>query len=271
MEAGKIEDVLGFDFSLELHCTDFFEILIIGSGQGHIMLDSEKINISGSSVLFISPFQKRKWFLEKGIKGYFLVFEKAFLNTFFSDKLFVYKLQYFYNPFIKTHLKLNESIFAFEQDIFDEMAQEIKNTQDDSAHLLRAILYYVLIKLNRKFCTFHDLQSKTNQNINAYRFKEVLINNIREKQRVNDYAEILGITRIALNTAVKKEFGKTVSTMINDFLLDEIKDELTYTAKTISEIAFELNFSEPQHLIRFFKRKMKITPLEYRATYQNGY
>ncbi len=265
MDLGIIEETPHFFFSPEVHCTDFFEILIFRKGNGHIILDAEKVAISDSSFLFISPLQKRSWHLDRSqVKGYFLIFEKDFLNEFFEDKLFVYRLQYFYNRKVKPYFIPEVRLFSYQHDIFDEVFFELKNFKNDSPHLLRSILYYMLIKLNRSFCAFHELEQDTQLNNYAHRFKEALEKDFREKQQVSDYAALLGISRVSLNSVVKKQFGVTTSEMIKDRLIFEIKSELLYSTKTVSEIAYELNFSEPNNMIRMFKARTGLPPAKFR-------
>jgi AraC-like DNA-binding protein len=73
-----------------------------------------------------------------------------------------------------------------------------------------------------------------------------------------------------LNTHIKKQFGITVSEMIQEYTVAEIKSRLAYTNLSIKEIAAHLNFSEPQHLTRFFKNATGLSPNDFRNTYQNG-
>ena len=268
MDLGIIEKTPQFFFSEEVHCADFFEIMIFVKGNGFILLDTEKIEITNSLFLFISPQQKRRWFVNrKKIEGFFLIFEKDFLNEFFMDKLFVYRLQYFYNRQIKPYFIPNKRLFAYEKDVFEEITQEINNFQKDSPDLLRAMLFYMLVKMNRAFCEYHQLTNDTQLDNYAYSFKEILEKNIRQKQQVSDYAQLLGISRISLNTAVKKQFGVTATEMIKERLLFEIKSELLYSTKNISEIAFGLHFSEPNNMIRFFKAKVGVSPSKYRNSH----
>lgn len=269
MDFFVLEEQEGFIFNEELYATNFFEIIIFFDAKGYIHLGEKKIDLSANTFLFISPFQKRKWHIEREhIKGFALIFEKDFLGHFFSDELFVYRLQYFYNNTAKPFLKTKERLFSFKQDILEELLNEISNYQNDSSHILRSLLYYILIKLNRHFCEFHQLENETHLNNNAYLFKELLEQNFRTLQQVNDYAELLKISRITLNHSVKKQFGVTATEMIKERIVSEIKSELLYSTKTISEIAYNLNFSEPNNLMRLFKNKTGVSPNNYRNTYQ---
>ena len=48
----------------------------------------------------------------------------------------------------------------------------------------------------------------------------------------------------------------------------EIKNEILFTDKTTSELAYEFNFSEPGHLMRFFKKQTGQTVTEFKEEYK---
>lgn len=272
MDLGDSRDIPQFNFSDEPHCATFYEIIIIRKGKGIIFLDDKKIDFKEGAFIFISPNQKRRWQLSDAkIEVNFIIFEQSFLNDFFSDKFFVYRLHYFYSKQITPYFFPSKRLFSFENDVFKEIQMELKNYQKDSAHLLRSILYYILVKLNRYFCEFHLINSTMHENELAIQFKELLQKNIRKFQTINEYCQVLNISRISLNASVKKQFGMTATDFLHAHLLYEIKDQILFTNKTMAEIAFEFNFKEPQHLNRFFKRLTHQTPLEFRVAYQNGY
>ena len=269
MDLGRFEGPPQFCFSSKVHCTDFFEIMIFRKGNGHLLLDAEKVEIKDNTFLFVAPFQKRRWYTKaKDISGFFLIFEKDFLASFFADKLFVYRMQYFYNLHTAPYFIPHHRLFAYSHDIFDEIFSELQQLRPDSTHLLRSILYYMLIKMNRAFCRYHDLEEDTALNNYAYAFKAALEEHIVGKQRVADYAALLGISRISLNKATRKQYGVTASEMIKDRLIAEIKTALLYSTSTVNEIAYSLNFSEPNNFIRFFKSKTGLSPKTFRDTYQ---
>lgn len=270
MDFGRIEENTLLDLSSEIHSTTFFEILFITDECGYLYLDSRKINIGKKHILFISPNQKRRWFVDKSkLKGFYITFEKDFLNEFFIDNYFVYRLQYFYNLQVLPYFVPSRQLFSFEHDIFGEIKKEINHYQKDSKHLLRSILYYVLIKLNREFSDYHNLESDTEANTVAFKFKELLKNNIQTLQRVNDYCNKLNISRISLNKATQKQYGISASQMIKEQLLYEIKDQILFSSQTLSEISYAFGFPEPNHFSRFFKRMTGFTPVNFRNGYQN--
>ena len=63
---------------------------------------------------------------------------------------------------------------------------------------------------------------------------------------------------------IRKETGKTAQEHIKLHTLEAIKRELADSSKTITYVAYDLGFQYPQHLSRFFKKEMGISPAEYR-------
>lgn len=65
----------------------------------------------------------------------------------------------------------------------------------------------------------------------------------------------MGVSRVSLDKAVVWEFGISAAYLLEQRLLQEIKNDLLFTAFSIKEIAFRLHFLEPTHMIRFFKQQ----------------
>ena len=45
----------------DIYNTDYFEILFFKKAEGSVILNSQKLEISNNSIVFISAFQKRQW------------------------------------------------------------------------------------------------------------------------------------------------------------------------------------------------------------------
>jgi AraC family transcriptional activator of pobA len=255
----------------EIYNTDYLEIVFFKKGDGHLILNHDRITITDNSIIFISPFQKREWNLNpEGLDFMVLVFQEDFLNEFFSDKLFTYRLLYFYQLEYPLNMQIDAELIERYYALLAEIKSELVKTRFDSVHIIRSLIYYLLQKLNREYTEKHNLAIEKNQNNEAFQFKKLIEIHIKEKQRINDYTELLKVNRIALNKAVKEQFNVTASHLLKQRLLVEIKDYLIHSKLTVAEIAFQLNFSEPNHLMRFFKNQTGITTTDFLNEYQNG-
>ena len=258
-------------FDTTIYNTDFFEILFFKKAKGHLILNHEKIALTDNSIFFISPFQKRKWQVDIDTLDFtLLVFQEDFLNDFFSDKLFTYRLLYFYQ--LEHTLKINVTHKEIEKacEMLKEIKTELVAPKSDSVHIIRSLLYYLLQKLNREYAQKHMLSLDRQENNYAYQLKNLLEKHIKDKQRIEEYTSLLGVSRITLNKAVKDQFNVTATHLLKQRLLFEIKNMLIHTNMTIADIAFELHYSEPNHLMRFFKTQTGLTTTDFLTAYQNG-
>jgi AraC family transcriptional activator of pobA len=254
-----------------VYTTDYFEVLFFKQAKGYVVLNGQKITITDNSIVFISPFQKRQLKLHpQALDFTFLIFQEDFLNDFFSDKLFTYRLLYFYQLDHPLNMVVPREEIQKACQLLSEINTELKKTQLDSEHIIRSLLYYLLLKLNRAYAHHNHLPLHKPENNYGYEFKKLLETHIKEKQRINEYAQLLGVSRITLNKAVQAQFNVTATHLLKQRLLFEIKNYLIHSHLTVSETAHELHFSEPNHLMRFFKTQTGLTTTEFLSAYQNG-
>ncbi|WP_262481243.1 helix-turn-helix domain-containing protein [Algoriphagus marinus] len=77
-------------------------------------------------------------------------------------------------------------------------------------------------------------------------------------------AEQVNLSPSYLSDLLKKETGKNTQEHIHFYLIEEAKNGLINTDKTVNEIAYNLGFEYPQYFNKLFKQKTGQTPMEYR-------
>ncbi|MEM6344702.1 MAG: helix-turn-helix domain-containing protein [Bacteroidota bacterium] len=270
MDFGRFDSTPQFFFENEQHRTDFFEILFINEGKGSLYLDSQSLTLEPNKCFFISPFQTRRWKLESGVpEGFFVIFKKEFFETFFEDKLFIYRLNYFYNPNFPFELNTSSQTIENFSCILEEIERESTNLNYFSEHVVRSWLYLLLVQLNRAFAKAHGIEEEDRLNNAAYEFRKVVEESVPQIHSVEEIAQSLKMSRITLNKKVKEHFKVSATQFLKDRLAIEIKKKLLYSDQTVAEISNELMFSEPTNMIRFFKRVMGLTPTQFRAGLSN--
>ena len=271
LRTGSGEELIDSYVDTDVYNTDYFEILFFAKAKGHVILNQRRVQLSDNMIVFISPFQKRKWELVREYVDFrFLIFQEDFLNNFLADKLFTYRLLYFYQLDRPLSMRVDTVKLDRFGELLTDINTELNKTQLDSEHIIRSLLYYLLLKLNRDYAEYNNLpliKPKTNY---AYEYKQLMEVHIKEKQRIEDYASIMGISRITLNKAVNEQFNVTATHLLKQRLLFEIKNYLIHSDLTVGQIADELNFSEANHLMRFFKTQTGLTTTEFLQDYHNG-
>lgn len=271
INTGSCKDVCGVLSEHRTFKTDFFSIYFIHKANGYVMLNFRKIDLADNTVLFVSPHQQQEWHVEEKELDYtFLIFREDFMRTFLADKFFVYRLHYCYQTDTAPILISGTEEMAHYIHLMTLIKNELNSPAADSYNIIVAVLYYLLLLLNRRYASAYDLPADIPENNYAFQYKDLLEKHIRTNQRVQEYADMLHISRITLNSSVKSRFGVTAAHLLKQRLLEEIKNELLFSDHNINELAECFHFSEPSHLMRFFKQNTGKTLTEYLTGYRNG-
>lgn len=95
-------------------------------------------------------------------------------------------------------------------------------------------------------------------------FMRMIRQHAAKEHNVDFYAEKLCISSKHLCRIVKKVLGKTPHDFINHELLQAASSMLEDNTTSIQQIAADLGISDQAAFCKFFKRHMKIPPMEYR-------
>ena len=82
--------------------------------------------------------------------------------------------------------------------------------------------------------------------------------------------DMLHVSRITLNASVKSQFGVSAVHLLKQRLLEELKNGLLFSDCNVNELADTFGFSDPSHLMRFFKQQTGKTLMQYLGDYRNG-
>lgn len=96
-------------------------------------------------------------------------------------------------------------------------------------------------------------------------FADIMTNRADRLWAIADYADALFLHPNHLSQSIKAEVGKTVKQLINEKIISETKALLTNTTQTISEIAFQFDFSDSSNFARFFKKSTGQSPSQFRS------
>ena len=262
-------DMAEFNKSVKIAQPTFYIIAALDEAKGRIQIDMDDYEVTGQSFLFISPKTRVNIENLEASNAIWLFFEGEFLDFFFQDKFFTYKFDFFHGPKALQPLTLDSSSFKDIYSLFYQIHVEKRALKKDSDHFLRSSLYLLLIKLNRQYGITFKSEGNVIQDNRILQFKLLLETSIKEYKTVEEFAQILNISKTYLNKLCYNHFGKPCSHLIAERLLLEIKQSLLFTAKDIAVIAYEFGFSEPSNFIRFFKKHTNKTPLSFRVEYSN--
>ncbi len=93
----------------------------------------------------------------------------------------------------------------------------------------------------------------------------ILVNrNVKKQSHVSYYANELHVTPRKLSICCRKVFNKTAKQIISDTILKKVINLLQHSGLSISQIAFEMGFTDESNFRRFLKKQTGKTAMELR-------
>lgn len=248
------------------HTLTYYDITFITEGEGSFSIDNQDYVATPRDVIFSQPGEMRNWDIENIANGYALIFEDKFLSAVFKDSLFVQHLSFFSFGMHSSCIHLPDELYIRILQLLKDIKTEIDTYRQNDVHVLRALLYEILMLLDRTYRKMIPAGSVNKEGSNAYirMFIEQVNDCFREQHSVRYYADKLCITPNYLNEITNSVMRVSAKQYIQDKIIEESKRLLAYTDASVSEIAFGLHFSTISYFVRFFRQHTGMTPLSYR-------
>ena len=133
----------------------------------------------------------------------------------------------------------------------------------------------VLYQLKAFFIGFHEYLQRNPQyrleDVKSHRVRELfnrfmmlLENNYKQSRDVNYYADLMHITSKYLTNIVRQVTGHTPKTIIDQYVILQLKLQLKRAGQSIKEIAWEYHFTDTSFFCRYFKKHTGLTPQKIR-------
>ena len=259
-----LKDIKKYLSDHSLHALTYYDITLITDGEGFFRIDETNHQVKVSDVLFSQPYQLREWDTQHIADGYALIFEEEFLLSFFNDPNFINNISFFKKYCNNSRLELSTSVFEQINFLMQQIKDEIDKYAVKNKHILRALLYQVLMTLDRAFIGQYAIAPQSDSRNYVDRFLTFVHADFQINHEVQYYAEKLYLTPNYLNELVKKVTGMPAKQIIQTKLINESKKYLLYSDHTVAEISERLSFETPSYFIRFFRKRTGCTPLQYR-------
>jgi AraC-like DNA-binding protein len=140
--------------------------------------------------------------------------------------------------------------------------KENPNMQETIKHLMLAFFYAT----GYRFYKVRDEFRKSKQDILVEKFLAFVKENYRTQRMIEFYSEKLFLTPKHLSRVIKVRSGKSAGEWIEDHVMLEAMALLKSTDKTIQQISDDLNFPSQSFFGKYFKRRVGISPKEYRKS-----
>lgn len=235
----------------------YFEIIYLSKGSGTHSIDYNKYKVLPPVIFFVRKEQVHHWDLKSVPEGFVLILKKGFIDKSLDSEL----------KALLSKVSSLSSLQVKDSDTIHQLFRLLTNENDTISEnnfpIVEGLLKALLAKL-LEVATPYISKSKKKTTL-FQSFRELIIQSTEIKNSVSHYASLLNVSPQNLNTACRKSANQSAAEVLADHIISEAKRLLIYTDKTVSEISFSLDFNDPSHFVKYFKRFTGYTPQVFRS------
>lgn len=240
----------------------YFLALFVHAGNIKIQYDDQVVTNPQSYMVCHSPDLVYSFTQDHSLEGYVIYFQPECFSFFKPD---------FHSSFPAFN-KLYTNLYQLDRATAEKLAphfESVVQTYESNSQELhmeaRARLLSLLYHIKEFVGSLSgSMRFVTPQQLLLSKYIQMVNNHYIDKRSVKEYAELLSVTPNHLSQTVKAATGKNALAFISERLIVESKSLILYTDFDITEIAYQLDFSDPANFGKFFKKEVGISPLEFR-------
>ena len=203
----------------------------------------------------------------------------GYLLIFHPDFLMAHPLAGAINKYTFFSYAVNEALHLSQEEeddlitILNKIDKECGRIDKHTQEIILSQIELLLTYSNR----FYERQFITRKNHNSMlldKFERLVDDYFEngaaaqgELLTVQRIAELMNLSPNYLSDLLRMHTGQNTQQHIHEKLIEKAKEKLSTTNLSVSEIAYGLGFEHAQSFSTLFKKKMNLTPLEYRQSF----
>ena len=260
----RFENLNQFD---HLHRKNYYSIILLNGSNYKLSVDISMYMLQGNQMICLSPYQPFMISSDESCSGWLLNFHPDFFCTYRHQNEIETEGILFNNFHGLPHFQISEEALFF--NLIDQISKEMDRDSIAQHEVLVAFLKVFLIEAVRQkkefdkniVPKFSDSQSEILQNL-----VDSIENNYCKLHSPKEYADALCVSTKTLAGIVKKYLQQTPSSLIINRIIIEAKRQLYLTSKPLKQIAANLGYDDEFYFSRLFKKKVGVSPDNYRKT-----
>lgn len=248
------------------HRAEFYQIIWFQEGSPTHIVDFKPLKVKPNTLVFINKGAVQQFDSNINYKGKSILFTDGFFCQSQLDIKYLKHTILFNDLFSTSDVSIASAPDIFEH-LFRQIQSELSKLKDQyQSDILRNQLRTLLLQAER--IKKQQIQKPIPKGIDldhVIQFRDLLEEQFQHHKQVNFYADQLSITKKRLNQSTSKILGITPKQMIDARVILEAKRQLAHTNESVKEIGFNLGFEEPTNFIKYFKKHVLVTPLEFKS------
>ncbi len=241
----------------------FYSLMVVIKGESKHMVDFKNHTITDGQLLFATPWQIHAMEKTAGTESYGTSFGEELMNYIPSS------FPFFTNPFENQIIEISQPVLQRLVSVFHSL-DNILQDEKSNPELILVYLNALLTECNSVYFKDRKPTADAKDSLSSFiLFKNYLEDKFLNHPPVEEMAEQLGINTNALYHLVKTQCGISPKTYLTERLILEAKRKLYIENISIKELAYDLNYNDPEYFSRLFKKHTGKSISEYRKHIQD--
>lgn len=256
-------DTIRNSFTLYPHIVEDFFVALCVKGSAKIRIGLKEFEIKPGSLINILPqTMLEPIFATSDLQLKAIVFTIDFVSSLALTEDFDIATKIRNNPIFQ----LEESqYYIYQQYYYFISIQYGRKDLPGKRDILKYLLLALVSEIKDKYVNYStDQLALTRSQQISNDFMDLLYKHYKQERNTQFFADKLNLSPKYLSTVIKEETGKPIMYWINASIITYAQSLLKASHLTISEIGYELNFSDSSQFCRFFKRYTGLSPNQYR-------
>lgn len=252
-EMGEIIIPDGDTWSIQEEKNDFL-LVYCSRGEAKITIDKEAVLIQGGQ--FYIAAADRKVEFSSGVNK-----QSRFLIAWFNGE----NIRFLEKDFslIRNVVPSVKNLIANREMLFDEIFNNLsKGFHDENLEYINFCFGHLLATFLYGYKTDKPDDGESGHAVR--RAIQYFENNIHNKLTLNQIAEEVGYSATYFSTIFRKETGYAPLSYFSHIKIVKACEYLDHTSSKVKQVSFSLGYTDPYYFARDFKKKMGLSPRQYR-------
>lgn len=264
-----VDDLVRVFSTENIFKTKFYTLLVVEGGSGKLMIDNDIYELTKGHVFFVNYNQVFRFSEVVDFKGEAVLFTRSFYNLIYTGNRKIKNDTAFLN--LPSLMKFSKNDLANFKTGVSDMKREFLLPALLSKEIICLLLKASMLKYIRKTEDTSYIDFKTNRkSLYIEEFRNLVEIHFKELKRTSDYSKKLTISANYLNALIKEKLDLSAENYIQNRVILEAERLLLNTHLAVTEISYELGFSDKSHFGKYFKKITRESPNQFRKKFQDA-
>lgn len=230
-------------------------ILLFVKGGGRQQIDNDFFELRANDILFVREGHLNAILeIHPDTEGFFIYIDNSVLQRIFESEMLLNRITF--NPKNST---TEDKMINFHN--LCELIRAQEGMSPNKQNIQVALLKGLLLMITENWQQTRLKVDRISEIV--FRFKQEVFLHFKKERKVQFYADRLSVSQNYLNRCVQSITNKSPKQYIIEMVINHSKTLFQNPSNNVSQVAFHLNFDDPAHFSRLFKKISKQTPTAY--------